>query len=89
MERTFDPVSKRGVLKTMRKDTAMLAVIFSILFSVILLGALWFHDVWYPPEGRAERKQWSRSFDRVEDENEHNNQDVALLQPSPLGKETS
>ncbi|HEU5226927.1 MAG TPA: hypothetical protein VFU49_03870 [Ktedonobacteraceae bacterium] len=76
-------------MKTTRKDTAMLVVIFSVLFSVTLLGALWFHDVWYPPEGRAERKQWSRSFDRVEDENKHNSQGVALLHPSLQGKETS
>jgi len=65
----------------------MSVVIFSILFSMVLLGAIWFHDVWHPPEGRAEKKQWSHSFDRVEGGNKHNSQGVALLHPSYLGKE--
>lgn len=65
----------------------MSVVIFSILFSVILLCALWFHDTWYPPEGRAERKHWNRSLDRVEGGNKHSSQRGALPQPSPVGKE--
>lgn len=65
----------------------MSVVILSILLSVILLCALWFHDTWYPPEGRAERKHWSRSLDRVEGGNKHSNQGVALPQPSPVGKD--
>jgi len=65
----------------------MLVVIFSILFSVILLCSFWFHDTWYPPEGRAERKRWSRSLDRVEGGNKHSSQGGALPQPSPVGKE--
>ena len=39
----------------------MLAIIFSFLFLVIGLGGLWFHDVQFPPEGRAGRKKWNRS----------------------------
>lgn len=65
----------------------MSAVIFSLLFSVILLCALWFHDVWYPPEGRAEKKHWSRSLVRVEGGNKLSGQESALLPPSPVEKE--
>ena len=65
----------------------MSVVIFSLLFSVILLCALWFHDTWSPPEGRAERKRWSRSLDHVEGGNKDSSQEGALPQPSPVGKE--
>ena len=65
----------------------MSVVIFSLLFSVILLCALWFHDTWNPPEGRAERKHWSRSLDRVEGGNKPSSQEGALPQSSPVGKE--
>jgi hypothetical protein len=65
----------------------MSVVIFSILFSVLLLCALWFHDTWYPPEGRAERKHWSRSLDRVEGGSKHSRKVGTLPQPSPVGKE--
>ena len=78
----FDPVSKRSVVKTTGKDTRMSVVIFSILLSVILLGSLWFHDTWYPPEGRAERKRWNRS----KGGNTPINQAETLLQPAPVGK---
>lgn len=39
----------------------MQIIIFSSFVSAIVLGGLWFHDVWFPPEGRAERKRWSHS----------------------------
>ena len=87
MKGMFDPVSKRCVLKTAGKDTTMSVVIFSILFSVILLCALWFHDTWYPPEGRAESKHGSRSLHRVEGGNQPSSPGGALPQPSPVGKE--
>jgi hypothetical protein len=79
MEGTFDPVSKRYGLKTMRKDSTRSVVIFSILVSVILLYVLCFHDVWYPSERQAENKQWNRSLDSVSGGNKHNYQDSALL----------
>jgi len=62
----------------------MSVVIFSILLSVTLLGTIWFHDVWYPPEGRAERMRWSHSLDPVSRRNRYT---VAPLHPTPLGKE--
>ncbi len=39
----------------------MTLILFAFLFSVIGLGGLWFHDVRFPPEGRAERKKWSHT----------------------------
>jgi len=89
MEDTFDTVSKRCVLNKTGKDTTMLVVFVSFLLLVILLCALWFHDVWYPPEGRAEKKKWSHSLDRIEGGNKHNSQHVALLHPLNLGKQAS
>jgi len=65
----------------------MSVVIFSILFSVILLCALWLHDTWSPPEGRAERKHWNRSLHRVEGGNKSSSPGNAFPQPSPVGKE--
>jgi len=79
MEDTFDTVSKRCVLNKTGKDTTMLVVFVSFLLLVILLCALWFHDVWYPPEGRAEKKKWSRPLDRISGGNKHNSQGAALL----------
>ena len=67
----------------------MAMFIFPFLLLVILLCALWFHDVRYPPEGRAEKKKWSHSLDRIKGGNKHNSQHVALLHPSNLGKEAS
>lgn len=52
----------------------MSIVIFSFLLAVLLLSALWFHDVWYPPEGRAEKKQWNYAFNRVSEGNKPNRQ---------------
>src|SRR2546430_6178137 len=89
MEDTFDTVSTRGVLNTTGKDTTMLLFIFSFLLFVILLCALWFHDVWYPPEGRAEKKKWSRSLDRIEGGNKHNNQHVCRAAPPIKPREAS
>ena len=31
----------------------MEAIIFSFLALVIVLGGLWYHDVWHPPEEQA------------------------------------
>ena len=31
--------------------------IYLLLLSVIFVGSLWFHDVWFPPEGRAKHKK--------------------------------
>jgi hypothetical protein len=31
----------------------MLTSISLLLLFVIFVGALWFHDVWFPPEGRG------------------------------------
>src|SRR5579859_4164339 len=84
MKGTLDTVSKRCVLNTTGKDTAMSVIIFSILLSVTLLGAIWFHDVWLPPEGRAEIKRWRHSLDPASRRNRY---PVAPLHPAPLGKE--
>ena len=65
----------------------MSVVIFSSLFSVILLCALWLHDTWYRPEGRAESKHGSRSLHRVEGGNKPNSPGSAFPQPSAVGKE--
>jgi cephalosporin-C deacetylase-like acetyl esterase len=39
----------------------MLAVIFSFLFLGIVLGSIWFHDVRFPPEGRAYLRELRRN----------------------------
>jgi hypothetical protein len=39
----------------------MLAVIFSFLFLAVVLGSIWFHDVMFPPEGRAYLKELRRN----------------------------
>ena len=65
----------------------MLLVIFSWLFSAILLCALWFHDVEYPPEGRAEHKQWKYAPASVSRGNQPTNRLVARLPSSHPGKE--
>lgn len=65
----------------------MSTVIFSFLLAGILLSVLWFHDVWYPPEGRAEKKQWSHSLDRVSEGNKPNRQHITLRHSSNLKKD--
>ncbi len=52
----------------------MQPVIFSVLASVILLGALWYHDVRHPPEEQArerERNQQAITDGTVEQSQEH------------------
>jgi hypothetical protein len=66
----------------------MTPFISPFLLAMILLCELWFHDVWSPPEGRAEKKKWNYSPARVSGGNKHNSQLVALLQPSNPGKES-
>ena len=39
----------------------MLAVIFSFFALVVVLGSIWFHDVWFPPEGRAYLRELRRN----------------------------
>jgi hypothetical protein len=36
-----------------------------LLIFVILVCALWYHDVWFPPEGRAYTQKWKHDHDRV------------------------
>jgi hypothetical protein len=65
----------------------MQLIIFPAFFSVILLCSLWFHDVWFPPEGRAERKKWNHAPDDISEENTSDSEPVALLQPANAGKD--
>ena len=39
------------------KENNMDAIIFSLLALVIVLGALWYHDVRHPPEEQARERQ--------------------------------
>lgn len=48
----------------------MSIILFALLSMIIGLGGLWFHDVRFPPEGRAERKKWSHSVS-IEDTTDH------------------
>jgi hypothetical protein len=47
MENSSIIVSKKCVWNTTEKDTSMSVVMLPFLFLVILLDALWFHDVRY------------------------------------------
>jgi len=35
-----------------------------LLIFVLLACALWYHDVWFPPEGRAYKKKWKLDHKR-------------------------
>jgi len=50
-------VSRKYVWNTTVKDTIMPTFISLFLLFVIFVGALWFHDVWFPPEGRGYKKK--------------------------------
>ncbi len=58
----------------------MSVVILSFLLAGILLCSLWFHDVWYPPEGRVKRKTWGHCLDSIAGKYMSNNQH-AMLRP--------
>ena len=66
----------------------MSIVIFSFLLAGILLSALWFHDVWYQPEGRTEKKQWSSALDRGSG-NRLNRQRIVQQHHQPWGRKLS
>src|SRR5438105_2891444 len=50
-------VSKTCVPNTTAKDNIMPTFLPLLLLFAGFIGALWFHDVWYPPEGRANKKK--------------------------------
>ena len=56
-------MSKKYVWKTTVKDIVMPIFLPLLLIFVILVCALWFHDVWFPPEGRAYTKQRKHDHD--------------------------
>ena len=58
-------VSRKYVWNTTVKDTIMPTFISLFLLFVIFVGALWFHDVWFPPEGRGYKKRRKLYHDRV------------------------
>ena len=45
--------SKQCVEETTEKENRMETIIFSFLAIVIVVGALWYHDVRHPPEEQA------------------------------------
>lgn len=45
----------------------MPAVIFSFLSLGLVLGSIWFHDVWFPPEGREYLRELRRTQIRSKD----------------------
>ncbi len=53
----FLTVSKKYVWNTTAKDIIMLMFIPLLLIFVLFVCALWYHDVWFPPEGRAYKKK--------------------------------
>jgi hypothetical protein len=55
-------VSKKYVWNTTAKDNVM--PIFLPLLPIFVC-ALWYHDVWFPPEGRAYKKKRNHNHDRV------------------------
>jgi hypothetical protein len=55
-------VSKKYVWNTTAKDISMPPFIPLLL---IFVCALWYHDVWFPPEGRAYKKKRNYNYDRV------------------------
>jgi hypothetical protein len=61
----FLAVSKKYVWNTTAKDIIMLTFIPLLLIFVLFVCALWYHDVWFPPEGRAYKKKWKHDHDRV------------------------
>ncbi len=63
----------------------MSVIILSFLLAGILLCSLWFHDVWYPPEGRVKRKTWGHCLDSVAGKYMSNNQH-AVLRPIKPGE---
>ena len=50
-------VSKKYVWKTTVKESIMQPFIPMSVLLVIYVCALWFHDVWFPPEGRGYKKK--------------------------------
>jgi hypothetical protein len=55
-------VSKKYVWNTTVKDIVMPHFIPLLLLFVC---ALWYHDAWFPPEGRAYKKKRNHNYDRV------------------------
>ena len=58
-------VNEKDVWNTTAKDIVMPIFIPLLLIFVIFMCALWFHDVWFPPEGRAYKKKRNHNHDRV------------------------
>ena len=58
-------MSKKYVWKTTVMDIVMPIFLPLLLIFVILVCALWYHDVWFPPEGRAYTKKRKHDHDRV------------------------
>ena len=56
---------QKYVWKTTAKDSIMPYFIYLLLLSAIFVGSLWFHDVWFPPEGRAKHKKQNYYHERV------------------------
>ena len=55
-------VSKEDVRKTTGKDNSMPPFIPMSVLLVFFVCALWFHDVWFPPEGRGYKKKRNPGF---------------------------
>jgi hypothetical protein len=55
-------VSKKYVWNTTVKDIVM--PIFLPLL-LVFVCALCYHDAWFPPEGRADKKKRNHNYDRV------------------------
>ena len=58
-------VSKKDAWNTKGKDIVMPMFIPLFLLFVIFACALWYHDVWFPPEGPAYNKKRNHDHDRV------------------------
>ena len=58
-------VSKKYVWNTTVKDIVMPIFIPLLLIFVIFVCALWYHDVWFPPEARAYKKKWKNDQERL------------------------
>lgn len=50
-------------LETTVKDSIIPTFISLFLIFVIFVSALWFHDVWFPPEGRGYKKKRKHYYD--------------------------
>jgi hypothetical protein len=61
----FLNVSKKDVWDTTVKDIVMPIFLPLLLIFVLLMCALWYHDVRFPPEGRAYMKQWKHDHERI------------------------